>query len=49
MAYHLDLLDARRMEEKCTFDAHAVGNATNGEIAVDAAATQAHDYTLERL
>jgi len=49
MPQHFDLLYTRRMDKKCTFNTHAMGDAAHSKVLVDATTAQAHNHTLERL
>lgn len=47
---NLDLLDARREEQECSFHAYPVrGNSANGEVAVRAALSDSDNNALEDL
>src|SRR5689334_7847166 len=46
---HFDLLDARRVDQKCTFDTDTIGDTADGEIAVYTAAAQTNDDTFKWL
>src|SRR5207245_1010989 len=49
MAQHIDLVDARRVDEKRALDADAVGDAPHGEVLAQAAAGHADDGAFEHL
>ncbi len=49
MAQHLNFFNTWGMEQECTLDPYAVRNAANREIAIHAAAPQAHHHALEWL
>src|SRR5690606_18843107 len=49
-AHHLDLLDARRIDQERSLDADAVrGDAAHGEVLVHTAGAAADDHALEDL
>src|SRR5579872_1688315 len=49
MADNFNFLNTWRIEEECTLNTDAVRDTAHCEVAINAAATQAHDDTLERL